>query len=250
MGTGRSARVSRLLEQSATEQLRRRARGGRRSEQGWWTSWCSRWPSGYLGTRENGQVVQQREGMAHTELRERAYAGSIDRDLSLDTTNAEISTERCAVECRLDHVVHKQSSGLCCECNVQLGHESMEKVLSCLFFVELCKTCCVDARNVGNFVGHEICGGVNLDDGCIKTTNVGLNADAFTNDPKVLPRVLEETGTQSSCTGITRSDSEHSNVAGNGGTTTWDSRRVRRKAKEGTTESSSIVTSAASLVWV
>ena len=89
----------------------------------------------------------------------RAYAGSIDRDLSLDTTNAEFSTERCAVECRLDHVVHKQSFGLCCECNVQLGHESMEKVLSCVFPVERCKTCCVDARNVGNFVGHEICGG-------------------------------------------------------------------------------------------
>ena len=68
----------------------------------------------------------------------------------------------------------------------------------------------------------------------------------------MLPRVLEEIGTQNSCAGISRSDSEHSNVTGNRGTTTWDSRRVRRKAKakEGTRESSSVVTSASSLVCV
>ena len=61
-----------------------------------------------------------------------------------------------------------------------------------------------------------------------------------------------KTGTLSSCAGITRCDSKQSNVTGNRGTTTWDSRRFRRKAeaKEGTGESSSVVTSAASLVWV
>ena len=52
----------------------------------------------------------------------------------------------------------------------------MENVLSCVILVERCETCCVDARSVGNFVGHERCGGVNLDAGCIKMTNVDLNA--------------------------------------------------------------------------
>ena len=66
---------------------------------------------------------------------------------------------RCAVVCRLDHVVHKKSSGLCCECNVQLGHGGMENVLSCVFLVERHETCCIDARSVGNFAGHERCGG-------------------------------------------------------------------------------------------
>ena len=35
-----------------------------------WTSWYSRWPSGYSGIRENRQAVRQREGMAHMELRD------------------------------------------------------------------------------------------------------------------------------------------------------------------------------------
>ena len=48
---------------------------------------------------------------------------------------------------------------LCCECNVQLGHESMENVLSCVFPVERCKTWCIDARSVGHFAGREKCGG-------------------------------------------------------------------------------------------
>ena len=47
----------------------------------------------------------------------------------------------------------------------------------------------------------------------------------------MLPRVLEKTGTQSSCAGITRSDSEHSNVAGNGGTTTWAQSKGSKKSK-------------------
>ena len=89
--------------------------------------------------------------------------------------------------------MHKKGSGLCCECNVQLGHESMENVLSCVLLVERCKTWCIDARSVGNFAGHERCGvGVNLDAGCIKMTNVDLNA------LDVDVTLLEETGTQSS----------------------------------------------------
>ena len=87
-----------------------------------------------------------------------------------------------------------------------------------------------------------------------KMTNVDLNAlDVVVlhqDHPKVLPRVPEETGIQSSNVDITRSDSEHSNVEGNGGTATWDSRRVRRKAKEGTRESSSIVPRTSSLFLV
>ena len=44
----------------------------------------------------------------------------------------------CAVVCRHDHVVHRKSLGLCCECNVQLEHGGMENVLSCVFLVERC----------------------------------------------------------------------------------------------------------------
>ena len=40
----------------------------------------------------------------------------------------------------------------------------------------------------------------------------------------MLPRVLEETGTQCLCGRITRSVIEHWNVAGNVGTKTWESR--------------------------
>ena len=44
----------------------------------------------------------------------------------------------CAVVCRHDHVVHRKSFGLCCECNVHLVHGGMENVLSCVFPVERC----------------------------------------------------------------------------------------------------------------
>ena len=50
-----------------------------------------------------------------------------------------------AVVCRPDHVAHRKSSGLCCECNVQLEHGGMENVLSCVLPVERCEICCVDA---------------------------------------------------------------------------------------------------------
>ena len=124
--TVRSARVLRLLEQSATEQLRRRARCGRSSEQGW------------RGTREKGQVVRQRKAWPTWSFVTRAYAGAIDRDLSLDTTNAEISADVS---------------------NVPLGGVQLnDNVLSCVFPVERCKTWCIDARSVGNFAGDERCG--------------------------------------------------------------------------------------------
>ena len=45
-----------------------------------------------------------------------------------------------AVACCRDHVVHRKSSVLCCECSVQLGHGGMENVLSCVFPVERCET--------------------------------------------------------------------------------------------------------------
>ena len=183
MGTGRSARVLRLLEQSATEQSRRRARGGRSSEQGWWTSWCSRWPSVYSGTRENGQVVRQREGMM--ELRDESLRWShrsrfiVGHDECRDQCGREQrAASTCTVECRLDHVVHKEGSGLCCACNVQRVNERMEKVLSCVFPVEGCKTWCVDARSVGNFAGHERYGGQS---GCWmhqNDENFGRNRDS------------------------------------------------------------------------
>ena len=72
----------------------------------------------------------------------RVYAGAINRDLSLGTTTCrdqygreQRAVWRCAVVWRLDHVVYKKRSGLCCECKVQLGRGGMEHVLSCVFFV-------------------------------------------------------------------------------------------------------------------
>ena len=82
----------------------------------------------------------------------RAYAGSIDRDLSLDTTNAEISTDVSNVQ------LGGVQLNVVLKCNVQLRHESTENVLSCVFLVERCKTWCTEARCVGNFAGHERCG--------------------------------------------------------------------------------------------
>ena len=95
----------------------------------------------------------------------RAYAGAIDRDLSLDTMNAEISTD-VASNVQLGSVqLHVVVITLCTgraldcagECNVQL-HGGIENVLSCVFRVERCETWCIDARNVVNFAGHERCG--------------------------------------------------------------------------------------------
>ena len=127
------ARVLRLLELLATEQSRRRARGGRSSEQGRWTSWCSRWPSGYSGTRENGQVVRQREGMTHMELRDENLCWShrsrlvVGHDECRDQYGRgeeRAAWKRAVVLCP-DHVVHRKSSGLYCERNVQLEYEGL-----------------------------------------------------------------------------------------------------------------------------
>ena len=190
----------------------------------------------------------------------RVYAGAINRDLSLGTTNAEISTDvrnvqfggvqlygvlimlciRRALDCPASAMYSWVVEAWRMFCYAySLWNDARLGVLMLEVLAVL-----LDTKDVG----------VNLDVGCIKMTNVDLNAlDVVVlhrDHPKVLPRLPEEAGIQSSNVGITRSDSEHSNVEGNGGTATWDSRRVRRKAKEGTRESSSIVTSASSLVWV
>ena len=68
----------------------------------------------------------------------KAYDVAVDQQLS----GAELcaggqrAAWRCAVVCRLDHVVQRKSSGLCC--NVQLVHGGMENALSCVFPVERC----------------------------------------------------------------------------------------------------------------
>ena len=55
--------------------------------------WCNRWPSGYSGTRENGQVYGSKKAWPIWSFVTRTYAGAIDRDLSSDATNAEITTD-------------------------------------------------------------------------------------------------------------------------------------------------------------
>ena len=80
--------------------------------------------------------------------------------------------------------------------------------LSDVFPEERRKVGCADGGGTGSFVGHERCGGRSL-------RRNGRRRDLEEVIQRVLPRVLEETGTQSSCAGITRSDSEHSNVTGN-----------------------------------
>ena len=98
----------------------------------------------------DGQVdTRVLEGMAHMELRDESLCWShrsrfvVGHDECRDQygRGEQRAAWRCAVVCRLDHVVHKKSSGLCCECNVQLEHGGMENVLSCVFPVERCETC-------------------------------------------------------------------------------------------------------------
>ena len=95
MGTGRSARVLRLLEQSATEQSRRRARGGRQLRAGLVDVLVhDRWP--IVDTRvlvRTDKWYGSEKAWPIWSFVTRAHAGAIDRDLSLDTTNAEISTD-------------------------------------------------------------------------------------------------------------------------------------------------------------
>ena len=98
--------------------------------------------------------------------------------------------------------------------DVQLGHGSMEIVLSCVFSVERCETCC--ARSVGNFVGHERCGD---QPGCWMHRNDMHRIECIwtwmplRKDLEVMPRILARNRTPSSCAGIARSNSEHPNVA-------------------------------------
>ena len=132
MGTGRSARVLRFLEQSATEQLRRRASGSRSSEQGA--------ADGQVDTRvlvRTDKWHGSEKACPIWSFVTRAYAWEPSRsrfvvghDECRDQHRREQRAAwRCAAVCRLDHVVHKKGSGLCCECNVQLAHVSMENVL-------------------------------------------------------------------------------------------------------------------------
>ena len=98
---------------------------------------------------------------------------------------------------------------------VKLEHGIVVISLSDVVAEERRQVGCADDGGTGSFVGHERCDGRSL-------RRNGRRRDLF----KMLPRVLEETGTQSSCAGIAR-DREHPNVAKCSGTATCDSRRVR-----------------------
>ena len=145
----------------------------------------------------------------------RVYAGAINRDLSLGTTNAGISTDVSNVQFGgvqlygvLITVVHKKSSGLCLSsamyswvveawrmfCHAySLWNDARLGVLMLEVLAVL-----LDTEDVG----------VNLEVGCIKMTNVDLNALGVVvlhrDHPKVLPRLPEEAGIQSSNVGITK----------------------------------------------
>ena len=109
----------------------------------------------------------------------KAYAGAIDQALSADMTTAECSADalsndtmtgekkamKCAVVFRLDHVVHRESSGSHCKCTTRLGHGGVANALSSLLSKEQCETCCDDARSVGVSFGHKRCGEQSGDDG-------------------------------------------------------------------------------------
>ena len=166
MGTGRSARVLRLLEQSATEQLRRRARGGRSSEQDRWTSWCSRWPSGYSGTRENGQVARQRESMDQVELRDESVRcgcrPAAVRCRDQYGCGEQRAAWRCAGVCRLDHVAHGKRLESHRKCFTRLEYGSVAISLSDVFPEERRKVGGADDGGTASLIGHERCGGRSL----------------------------------------------------------------------------------------
>ena len=86
-------------------------------------------------------MEQQRESMVQVELGESVRCGrppAAVRCRDQYGCGEQRAAWRCAVVCRHDHVVHRKSFGLCCECIVQLEHGGMENVLSCVFLVERC----------------------------------------------------------------------------------------------------------------
>ena len=103
----------------ATEHSRRRARGGRSSV--------------FSGRQTKG--IGSEKAWPIWSFVTRAYTGAIDRDLSLDTMNAEI-----------------MSSGLCCKCDVQLEYGVVATSLSGVFPELRCK---VDVDSgTGSLVGR------------------------------------------------------------------------------------------------
>ena len=77
--------------------------------------------------------------------------------VSNDTMTGEKS-KGCAVVFRLDHVVHRKSSGSHCKCTTRLGHGGVANALSNVLTKEQCEICCDDARCVGVSFGHKRCG--------------------------------------------------------------------------------------------
>ena len=161
MGTCRSAWVLRLLEQSATEQSRKRG--------------CSRvgGPNGAADGHVDTRVLVRTDKWYDSEeawpilsFVTRAYAGAVDRDLSLGTMNAEISTDLSIVQLggvQLSVVLIMLCTRRALDCAVSVmyswGMKAWRMFLSCVFPVERCKIWCIDARSIGNFAGHERCGG-------------------------------------------------------------------------------------------
>ena len=73
--------------------------------------------------------------------------------------------KECAVVFRLDHAVHRKSSGSHCKCTTRLVHGGVANALSSVLSKEQCETCCDDARSVGVSFGHKRCGEQSGDDG-------------------------------------------------------------------------------------
>ena len=121
-----------------------------------WTTWYSSWTGcGFSCTREAGQVGRQREGMAQQEFRDESSCGSQrsghvgghdDCGMQYGCYGQRYDDGRdkgkeCAVVFRLDHVVHKKSSGSHCKCTTRLGHGGVANALSNVLSKEQCETC-------------------------------------------------------------------------------------------------------------
>ena len=177
MGTGRSAWVLRLLEQSATEQSRRQA--------------CSRvgGRNGAADSHVDTRVLVRTDKWYDSEKAwpilsfvTRAYAGAVDRDLSLDTMNAEISTDLSIVQLggvQLSVVLIMLCTRRALDCAVSVLYSWGMKAwrmfchayslwndarLGVLMLEVL--AILLDTKDVG----------VNLDAGCMKMTSIDLNA--------------------------------------------------------------------------
>ena len=193
MGTGRSAQVIQRLQVLETVLVKQLDRALSKVQNGIVLCWTTVTTIGQVvDTRVLGKVdTWYGGGKARPtwSFVTRAYAGGIDRDLSLDTMNAEIITDVVSnVQLggvQLYVVVIMLCTGRALDCavsamNVQLGHGGMENGLS---LWNVARLVVLMLEVLAMLLDTK----ANLDAGCIEMTSINLDAldvDAFTKGSK------------------------------------------------------------------